>query len=136
MPYVQESVRIGKMNETEEKSLLVGGDRISWMERLGMRHKIWSDLSSFPPPPSAPASRPSSSSSFRPPPPLRRRREVWVRLRKTVAVMVGDASMREFPEQWEAPGDRMAWSDQRPRAAIEAPAEGSPALEGVRAFRH
>ena len=38
---------------------------------------------------------------------------VWRRLRKTVDVMVGDASMRQFPAEWERPEDRMVWSDQR-----------------------
>ncbi len=44
---------------------------------------------------------------------------VWLRLRKTVAVMVGDASMRPFPPEYEPPADRLVWSDQT-RAARHA----------------
>ena len=42
---------------------------------------------------------------------------VLKRLRKTIAVMVGDASMREFPPEWEPPADRMVWGDQLPAGA-------------------
>lgn len=38
---------------------------------------------------------------------------VWRRLQKTVAVMVGDADMREYPANWEKDTDLMIWSDQK-----------------------
>jgi hypothetical protein len=39
---------------------------------------------------------------------------VWERLRKTVAVMVGDESMRDFPQAYEPAKDvRMRWPGDR-----------------------
>ena len=52
------------------------------------------------------------------------------RLRKTIAVMVGDASMREFPPAWEPQADRMAWGDQLSAATAAEMAERE-AAEGA-----
>eukprot|EP00614_Pseudopedinella_elastica_P021967 CAMPEP_0172613370 /NCGR_PEP_ID=MMETSP1068-20121228/42050_1 /TAXON_ID=35684 /ORGANISM="Pseudopedinella elastica, Strain CCMP716" /LENGTH=491 /DNA_ID=CAMNT_0013417801 /DNA_START=137 /DNA_END=1612 /DNA_ORIENTATION=+ len=38
---------------------------------------------------------------------------VWIRLKKTVDIMVGKESMRVFPQEFEADKDRMVWNDQK-----------------------
>lgn len=38
---------------------------------------------------------------------------VWVRLRKTVDIMVGKASMRPYPAAYESEKDMMVWNDQK-----------------------
>lgn len=42
---------------------------------------------------------------------------VWARLKKTVDVMCGDASMRLFPPHLEPPRDLLVWADDRADAA-------------------
>lgn len=56
---------------------------------------------------------------------------VWARLKKTVDVMCGDASMRPFPLQCEQQRDLMVWADDRADAATDvgAAAAGTSADE-------
>ena len=51
---------------------------------------------------------------------------VWLRLRKTVDIMVGDASMRVFPEAYEAERDKMVWNDQKEAANAAACMSNTP----------
>jgi len=51
---------------------------------------------------------------------------VWIRLKKTVDVMCGDASMRPFPSQCEEPRDLMVWADDRADAAAAVAAPSPP----------
>lgn len=41
---------------------------------------------------------------------------MWIRLRKTVDIMVGKASMRNFPAEYENQKDLMVWNDQKEAA--------------------
>jgi hypothetical protein len=52
---------------------------------------------------------------------------VWARLKKTVDVMCGDASMRPFPLQCEQQRDLMVWADDRADAATNAAAAAAGA---------
>jgi hypothetical protein len=57
---------------------------------------------------------------------------VWIRLRKTVDIMVGKASMRNFPAAYENTADLMVWNDQKEAANAEQCIDNTPpALEAV-----
>jgi len=57
---------------------------------------------------------------------------VWIRLRKTVDIMVGKASMRNFPPAYENAADLMVWNDQKEAAnAAQCIDNTPPALEAV-----
>jgi hypothetical protein len=42
-------------------------------------------------------------------------------LKKTVDIMVGESSMRDYPEEFEAPKDVMVWPDQKNNVAQNTP---------------
>jgi len=52
---------------------------------------------------------------------------VWWRLKKTVDIMVGKASMRVFPEEYVCDADRMVWNDQKEMENAKACVDNTPA---------
>jgi len=54
---------------------------------------------------------------------------VWWRLKKTVDIMVGKASMRVFPEEYVEEKDRMVWNDQKEMENAQACVENTPAKD-------
>ncbi len=51
---------------------------------------------------------------------------VWIRLRKTVDIMVGKASMRPYPPANESAKDAMQWTDQKESENAQACIENTP----------
>ena len=51
---------------------------------------------------------------------------VWHRLKRTVDVMVGDASMRVFPVDLEQEADMMVWNDQREKTNAARSVDNEP----------